>query len=1360
MNPLTFATRAFFGASCLLLLAFACTSCGPAPSQSSPATVSISSPVQGEKVTALASIQGTYALTSGSVASVSLRLLRDSDNTAWNGSAWVVDTAAVVLPATFNTTTNTWQNSGPMPAGSGSATGLVPGNYGIEVKVKMALGELALANGYFTVGTPPPPIMPITYGWGYNSNGETGTGTGSSLNLPTKVPTNGALDGKFVIDVAAGAEHTLALTTEGKVYAWGYNGFGQLGTGSFSSSSVPVPVNMGGALSGKRVVGIGAGDYHGFAITSDHLVFAWGRNEKGELGGGISGGYYSSPTPVALGGALAGKVVTDITGGDFFSLARTSDGRLYSWGDNTDGQLGTGNNTASNVPVEVTGFAGKLVAKVDAGVFHALVLTTDGTVYAFGRGTDGTLGNGGTAASNVPVAVGTSGAMAGKTIIQVSATRHHCLALSNEGKVYAWGANTAFGLGDGGVAGVASTPIEVGGALTGELVSRIGTGWLSSYAFTSENKMFSWGINFDGNLAGAAGFGVGVPSPTQSNTTNVLTESDSLLTMGGGWRHAVMLTAPRTAYAPEIAVEARQADIERNGTIGFGSNGLGSQMVVPVIVRNRGNAPLTSLTLGVTGSDFTVGPLPQTTLDAGAEMEFDAVFQPTAAGARGGVLTLTSNDPDESRFQLNLTGSGLPLGDLVAGFGAPVISGPVYATVVQTDDKILIGGVFSQVGGITRNSMARLNADGSLDSGFNPNVNGQVNAIALQRDGKIVIGGLFTQVGGVTRNRIARLESNGALDTTFNPNADASVNCLYVTADDKILVGGSFSNMGASSPDLLVRLLPNGTVDPGFNPLISGGLVRCVTVQSAEFSNLILIGGSFSNVGGLTRRRIARLETDGFVDSDFTADALNGVVYGVQMMPDGRILAAGEFDTVNGVARNRIVRLAQSNGAVDGTFNPNVAGSIYSLALQADGGALIAGTISSVGGTARTCVARIKADGTLDADFHPAAGVTSPVVNGATILKDGTILLAGSFTTINGVTRNNFARLTNVNATQLLETNIASAPGQILWHLNDGSPQTMDATLEKSTDGGGTWTLIGPGARLAPPQTGWQWFSPGALPASGQLRLRAMSQGGYNTGSGSLVQTVVPYNGPPVLKVDYDLASNLPNFSTVDFGPVRSGQAEAFVFTFTNTGGTTMTGLADGVWTGDGVGEFQIYYRPMVSTLAPGDSMQAILVFTPRTPGPHTATLTLPTNSPASPSYAIQFKGLGGLPIGTWRAQNFGQSDNAGASMDTADPDGDGRTNLEELALGLDPNSGAGPAPWQVTPNGGNFFLDYSRNRLALTEVSCQVEWSDTLAEGDWHITGVSESVTSETSTTQQVRAVFPAGTGGRRFVRVRITRL
>ncbi|MFN2622810.1 MAG: delta-60 repeat domain-containing protein, partial [Chthoniobacterales bacterium] len=223
---------------------------------------------------------------------------------------------------------------------------------------------------------------------------------------------------------------------------------------------------------------------------------------------------------------------------------------------------------------------------------------------------------------------------------------------------------------------------------------------------------------------------------------------------------------------------------------------------------------------------------------------------------------------------------------------------PVFAVVAQPDGKILLGGnftTFSPNGGaaVTRNRIARLNPDGTVDTAFNPNANADVDAIALQADGKILLGGFFTTLspnGGatVTRNRIARLNADGTLDTAFNPNANGSVRSIALQADGRILAGGQFTTLS-----------PNGGA-------------------------------------AVTRNRIARLNTDGTLDTPFDPNA-NNTVFAIAVQANGKILAGGFFITLtpNGgaaVTRNRIARL-NADGTIDMTFDPNANAGVFAIAI-------------------------------------------------------------------------------------------------------------------------------------------------------------------------------------------------------------------------------------------------------------------------------------------------------------------------------------------------------------------------------------------------------------------------------------------
>jgi uncharacterized delta-60 repeat protein len=306
-------------------------------------------------------------------------------------------------------------------------------------------------------------------------------------------------------------------------------------------------------------------------------------------------------------------------------------------------------------------------------------------------------------------------------------------------------------------------------------------------------------------------------------------------------------------------------------------------------------------------------------------------------------------------------------GTLDAGFTPPDVSHFVRAVAVQSDGKILIGGSFMTVGGVLCQGVARLNSNGTHDTGFCPNVvtggNG-VEVVAVQSDGKIFISGDFTKVGGLSgtaRNYVARLNSNGSLDTGFDPNANGVVYSAVVQSDGKIIIGGSFTTVTGGSPattttrNRVARLESNGTLDTGFNPDASSN-VLAVAVQS---DGKIIIGGNFTTVGGTPRNLVARLNSNGSLDDPGFNPNVNGIVYSAVVQSDGKIIIGGSFTTVGGTARNYVARL-NSDGSLDAGFDPNANEAIRAVAVQSDGKVIIGGSFTTVGGTTRNRLARLS----------------------------------------------------------------------------------------------------------------------------------------------------------------------------------------------------------------------------------------------------------------------------------------------------------------------------------------------------------------------------------------------------------------
>jgi alpha-tubulin suppressor-like RCC1 family protein len=199
---------------------------------------------------------------------------------------------------------------------------------------------------------------------------------------------------KRVIAVAAGLAHSLALTEFGSVFSWGAGAYGQLGDGNTTMSTLPN--NVSGLLSGRRVKAIASGDAHCLCVTHEGTVFTWGRGSCGQLG---SGAQADALSPIEIGGLLRGRRVRQIACGGDHSLALLEEGRVMAWGSASHGQIGIGTVDSYHLlPVEVAGLSrhsGALAKGIAAGQLHSLALTDTGKVYAWGNGHSGQLGQGG-----------------------------------------------------------------------------------------------------------------------------------------------------------------------------------------------------------------------------------------------------------------------------------------------------------------------------------------------------------------------------------------------------------------------------------------------------------------------------------------------------------------------------------------------------------------------------------------------------------------------------------------------------------------------------------------------------------------------------------------------------------------------------------------------------------------------------------------------------------------------------------------------------------------------------------------------------------------------------------------------------
>ncbi len=321
-----------------------------------------------------------------------------------------------------------------------------------------------------------------------------------------------------VVDAAAGKRHSLILDSQGTVWSSGLNFHGQLGSGSFSGYGEGR--NQAAPVAGlESVVAVAAGAFHSLALDEHGRVFSWGSNYKGQLGTGTR---TSSPTPQLVGGL---SKVTAIAAAGHHSLALTEDGRVLGWGHNNHGQLGTGNQDDSLTPTLVTGLDG--VATLAAGSYHNLAVRTDGTVWAWGYDNDyDLLGTGQSGPALAPQQV-----FGLATVVAVAAGLSHSLALYEDGSVRAWGFNGFGKLGLDTWRSVISVPQQISGLAK---VVSIVAGSHHCLAVLEGGELVGWGLNDEGQIGLSEQSNARAPQPTGVT---------SALAVAAGSKHTLVIAA-------------------------------------------------------------------------------------------------------------------------------------------------------------------------------------------------------------------------------------------------------------------------------------------------------------------------------------------------------------------------------------------------------------------------------------------------------------------------------------------------------------------------------------------------------------------------------------------------------------------------------------------------------------------------------------------------------------------------------------------------------------------------------------------------------------------------------------------------
>ena len=316
----------------------------------------------------------------------------------------------------------------------------------------------------------------------------------------------------------------------------------------------------------------------------------------------------------------------------------------------------------------------------------------------------------------------------------------------------------------------------------------------------------------------------------------------------------------------------------------------------------------------------------------------------------------------------------------------------VADAIYQPDGKIIVSGTFTKFGLTSTNYIARLNADGSLDASFTSGAGsidgGYIASTALQPDGKIVAGGAFTVYDGTAAGNITRLAANGGLDNTFNTGsgADGLIEKVVLQPDGKIIVVGAFTSFNGQPANRIVRLNSDGSIDTSFQTGSgANSQIRDVLLQP---DGKIVASGSFTTFNTLNKRRVVRLNTNGSVDTTFTAVYPDyATAFAIALQSDGKIYV-GQSSSVTAKGVYRL----NSNGSLDSSFvfDNSLSSIVLFLKLQQDQKLLVGSTGALI---------RINSDGNLDGTF--AIGQQNGVIDAIALTGNGKILTGGWFTQYN-----------------------------------------------------------------------------------------------------------------------------------------------------------------------------------------------------------------------------------------------------------------------------------------------------------------------------------------------------------------------
>lgn len=529
----------------------------------------------------------------------------------------------------------------------------------------------------------------------------------SAVVSPSSGPVAGGtsvtIDGIHFVKITSGSSHTLGLTSEGTVYAWGYNGFGQLGIGNSTHQNTPTQVvGVGGVGFLAGVTDVVAGAAFSMAITPSGLV-SWGFNSVGQLGIGNTTTKLTPTQVLGVGGSGTLTNVTLLAAGNSHAFAVTPDG-VFGWGDNTLGRIGDGTTTNRFFPTQVLGVGGAGfltgVTAISAGYAHSVAVNSSG-VYSWGNNGSGRLGINSTSPSSSAtpvqvVGVGGTGYLTGVT--SVAAGQNHTLALTANG-VFAWGGNTYGQLGVPQATSSSSSPVQVvgvGGSGTLSGVTSIATQADHNLAL-SPSKVFAWGDGADGKLGqgntsvssspvevpgvGGSGSLSGATSISTGARFSVVNTSQGVLGCGQNVFGQVgdgTITSPRTS--PVLGPNFQPVSISFGSQLGTGMSNSGNSLTVltPAVAAGTENVTAVSYLFGgVTASS------------------------PSSVSWNAGTFTFQAPTPPAPSATPSPTASASPTPSVQSAGSSPTTSSPLASTGYSYAATIGLLGALSLVAGLS-----------------------------------------------------------------------------------------------------------------------------------------------------------------------------------------------------------------------------------------------------------------------------------------------------------------------------------------------------------------------------------------------------------------------------------------------------------------------------------------------------------------------------------------------------------------------------------------------------------------------------------------------------------------------------------